>query len=202
MTYANDNGTIPNAMTTKVTSDLFKGLRNPYTGEVMEVIMTVNPGREPVFSSPGTYSTGDSFDTSEECIAAWNRRDGVSGLKTGMPIVCAYTKEPLRLVQGFGGKWRFVGGFDPHMFFARDEFLRLANMRDGVSSHVVSAGVRVTSVRESPRVTDAQRKAADAKTPSLDDGKLHELEDRLNARGIRVEPTSVRVPGRKGRRGR
>lgn len=188
-------------MITKVTSDLFKDLRNPYTGKPMEVEMTVNPGREPLFSCPGTYSTDDFFDTKEECIAAWDHKDGVAGLKRNLPIVCAYTNEPLALVQGCGGKWHFSGGFNPHMFFSRDEFLRLASMRGGVSGYCVPEACRVTAPARSARITGDRRNHAASMAPSLNEEKLHDLENRLNSRGIRVQPESVAVSnGRKRRR--
>lgn len=188
-------------MTVKVTSDLFAGLSNPYTGERLDVAMTVSPGfDEPMFSAPDAYSTYDVFPTKEECIAAWDRTDGVSGLRKGTPFVCAYTGEPLVLVKSARG-WRFSGGFDPKMFFTRDEFLRMATMRRGVPGYVPSKSVRVTSVPRKPVVTEAARRAAESKAPSLDEGKVHELERRVNAIGVRVSG-SVRVSKGKSRRGR
>lgn len=178
-------------MTVKVTSDLFKGLRNPYTGEPMEVEMTVNPGRDPLFRSPGTYSTGEVFATRDECLDAWNRKDGVAGLRTGGPVKCAYTGAVLSFVKTTTG-WRLSGGFDPHMFHSRDEFLRLATMRDGVSDRPPpESPVRVTAVPRTARISAAQRRVAEAATPKLDEDKMHDLEDRLNSNGIRVKPKSV-----------
>ena len=189
-------------MTTKVTTELFRNLTNPYTGRPMEVVMVVNPGRDPLFTSPDTYSTDDTFPTREECIAAWDRKDGISGLKKGRPITCAYTGEPLKLVSCVDG-WRFAGGFNPHMFFSRDEFLRLAGMRDGTPRRSPQTAVRVTAVRADPRVSDVQRAAAEAARPSLSDEKLHDLENRFNKRGIRVSPGSVSMStGRKKVRGK
>ena len=76
-------------MTTKVTSEAFANLKNPYTGEPLAVQMTVVPGRDPMFSCPDTYSTADVYPSKEECIAARDRKSGASGLRTNKPIRCA-----------------------------------------------------------------------------------------------------------------
>ena len=189
-------------MTTKVTSEAFANLKNPYTGEPLAVQMTVVPGRDPMFSCPDTYSTADVYPSKKECIAAWDRKSGVSGLRTNKPIRCAYTGEALALVKTALG-WRFSGGFDPHMFYDRDEFLRLATMRDGVPGYVPpKTRMRVTSVPPKARVTESMRRTADARKPSLDEGKISELEGRLNKIGVRVNSGSVSMSAGRKKRGR
>ena len=189
-------------MTTKVTSEAFANLKNPYTGEPLAVQMTVVPGRDPMFSCPDTYSTADVCPSKEECIAAWDRKNGVSGLRTNKPIRCAYTGEALALVKTALG-WRFSGGFDPHMFYSRDEFLRLATMRDGVPGYVPpKIHMRVTSVPPKARVTETMRRTADARKPSLDEEKIHELEGRMNGIGVRVNSGSVSMSAGRKKRGR
>ena len=89
------------------------------------------------------------------------------------------------------------------MFFSRDEFLRLAGMRDGVPRCSPQTVARVTAVHGDPRVSDAQRVAVEASRPSLSDEKLHDLENRFNKKGIRVSPGSVSMStGRKKVRGK
>lgn len=190
-------------MTVEVTSDVFSGLKNPYTGSQMVVQMTVNPGMDPLFRSPDTYSTADAYPTRDECLAAWDRKNGVAGLRTGQPVRCAYTGEALSFVSTELG-WRFSGGFDPHMFHTRDEFLRLATMRDGKPGYVPpEARTRVTSVPPKARVTDLMRRTAESRRASLDEGKVHELEGRMNGIGVRVNSGSVSMSqGRKRKRGR
>lgn len=191
-------------MTTEVTSDAFSKLRNPYTGEPMVVQMTVLPGREPLFNCPDTYSTGDSmYPTKEECIAAWDRKDGIAGLRTGQPVRCAYTGEILS-VESTGFGWHFTGGFDPHLFYSRDEFLRLATMRDGKPGYVPpKARARVTAVRPVADVTGTMRRTAESRRPTLDDGKVRMMEAKLNGIGVRVNGGTVSMSqGRKRKRGR
>lgn len=188
------------AMTTKVTSDDFAKLKNPYTGEPLAVRMTVVPGRDPMFSCPDTYSTADVYPSKEECIAAWDRKGGVSGFRTNQPIRCAYTGEALALVKTALG-WKFAGGFDPHMFYSRDEFLRLATMRDGTPGYVPPKNrTRVTTVPPKATVTETMKRTADARKPTLDEEKVRELEGRLNKIGVRVNGGSVSMSvGRKKR---
>ena len=191
------------AMPTKVTSDAFAKLKNPYTGEPMVVQMTVLPGREPMFNCPDTYSTGDTvFPTRDECLAAWDRKDGVAGLRKGQPVRCAYTGELLALVFTELG-WRFTGGFDPHLFYSRDEFLRLATMRDGKPGYVPPADrCRVVAVPPKAKVTDLMRKTAESRRASLDEGKVHELEGRMNGIGVRVGSGVVSMSVGRKKRGR
>lgn len=116
-----------------VTSEVFSGIRNAYTGKPMRVMMVVTGNGEPLFHAAGSeYSTSDHFETKKQAYDAWNRKDGVGGLKNDKPIVCAYTGEALGLVQSPDGFY-YAGGFNPKMLYRRDEFLYRASMRGGVS---------------------------------------------------------------------
>lgn len=169
----------------------------------MVVQMTVLPDRDPMFSCPDTYSTADEYPTRDACVAAWDRKGGISGLRANQPIRCAYTGEALAIEKTALG-WRFAGGFDPHMFYSRDEFLRLATMRDGKPGYVPpEPRQRVTAVPPQARVTDLMRKTAESRQASLDEGKVHELEGRMNGIGVRVGSGAVSMSqGRKRKRGR
>lgn len=123
----------------KVTSDEFKGLLNPYTGEPMTVMMIVG-GPGPVkFYSTGTYSTTDRFPSAKAAYEAWSRVGGVSGVRTGGPVLCAYTGAPLSRMKDDAGYY-LVGGFDPAVPRVREEFRRLVWMRDGKSPYEKAAG--------------------------------------------------------------
>ena len=120
------------AQEVKVTADEFRKLRNPYTGKPMDVRMVVGP--VPLFHcGPGEYSTSDRFPTAELAKLAWSRRDGVEGM-AGPPFVCAYTGAPLSADPSPDG-FAFSGGFNPKMFYTREEFLYRASMRNGVSPY-------------------------------------------------------------------
>lgn len=115
------------------TADEFKDLRCPYTGEPLEVRMLIVPGQPPRFHAPSAYSPAEPCSSPEEAYRRWNRVDGVEGLKSDTPVVCAYTGAPLSPAHCPDGYF-FNGGFDPRMFHSREDFLRLASSRGGVSS--------------------------------------------------------------------
>lgn len=115
------------------TAPEFKALRCPYTGDPLEVRMLVVPGSPPRFHAPDAYSPAIPRPTPDEAYRLWNRVDGVEGLKSGKPVTCAYTGKVLSATSGPDGH-AFAGGFDPRMFHSREDFLRLASSRDGVTS--------------------------------------------------------------------
>ena len=99
--------------------------------------------------------------------------------------------------------WKFDGGFDPHMFYSRDEFLRLATMRDGMPEYVPPKNrMRVTAVPPKAKVTETMWRTADARKPSLDEVKVRELEGRLNKIGVHVNSGSVSMSVGRKKRGR
>lgn len=139
------------------TAPEFKALRCPYTGDPLEVRMLVVPGSPPRFHAPDAYSPAIPRPTPDEAYRLWNRVDGVEGLKSDTPVVCAYTGVPLSPAHCPDGYF-FNGGFDPRMFHSREGFLRLASSRGGVSPRS-GADSRVEAVPpdmtpEKPRKTD------------------------------------------------
>lgn len=138
---------------------LFRGLKNPYTGQPITVKMLVTPNSEPMFFAPDTYSTAAFMATATSAVEHWNRVDGVRGLKdTSGLMKCAYTGEPLSLSR-VEGKWYFVGGFNPNALTTRDEFLYYVSMRDGVPSDQfpeVTKLTRATCVDMEPHVYETE----------------------------------------------
>lgn len=193
-------------MLTEVTSNDFRGLVNPYTGEPMRVFM-VTGGDGPVkFTCPDTFSTSDPAETSEALYAGWNRVNGVSGLKSGQLIKCAYTGELLGCATRFG-KPRYTGGFDPHLFYSRDEFLYYAWMRDGVSKFPEPRGEdqRVKTPGRTGEVTERHKAHVDAQAPELDEEKIHMIEDSMKPFKDSLERSStvsMAETGKRGKRGR
>lgn len=192
-------------MLTKVTSEDFQGLTNPYTGKPMTVFMLTGSG--PVrFTCPDTFSTADLADTTAQLYDNWNRKNGVSGLRTGQTIRCAYTGELLSVKTRFG-KVSYVGGFDPHRFYTREEFLYYAWMRDGKSKFPVPVKEesRVKAPSREGKVTEEQKCHADKEAPSLDDEKIHLVEASMKKHKDQLETSStvsMSVSGRGNRRGR
>lgn len=179
-------------MLTKVTSKDFEGLVNPYTGEPMTVYMKVRSGGKVLFACPDTYSTSDLEDDTASLYSKWNRKNGVSGLRTDQPIVCAYTGKPLSVMKRFG-KVCYTGGFDPHMFYTRSEFLYYAWMRDGVSKfpEPVSGEARVKAPSRKGEVTEKQKAHAEASAASLDEEKVHMIENSMRKFKDSVEGSST-----------
>lgn len=132
------------------TGAAFAGLRNPYTGGPLVVKMIVRKDAEPLFFAPDTYDTASRRPTSKAAYDDWNRVDGVFGLRgTGRPV-CAYTGEPLQYKSDEDSTW-LVGGFNPTHMHKRDEFLRLASMRDGKPTREVAPlSQRVEPVKPDP----------------------------------------------------
>lgn len=111
-----------------VTSNRFRGLANPFTGERMVVKMTIPKDRVPKFFAPDTYTPCAAFPSAKESCEAAQRRGSV---RVPAAPTCPYTGEPLeqQFVDGLG--WFYVGGFDPRVPRTADEFLYYATMRDG-----------------------------------------------------------------------
>lgn len=166
-------------MLTKVTSKDFEGLTNPYTGEPMVVFMNVDGSSRVTFTCPDTYSTAAPAETTEKLYDLWNRINGVSGFKTNQPIKCAYTGELLSPSTSFG-KPCYAGGFDPRRFYTREEFLYYAWMRDGVSKFPPPEEVsRIKSTTREGEITERHKEHADQSAPSLDEEKIHMIEDSM-----------------------
>lgn len=127
------------------TAEEFKALRCPYTGKQLEVYMLVVPGQPPKFHAPEAYSPAQPYRTPETAYRMWNRENGIEGVKTGLPITCAYTGKVLAAASSREGHY-FTGAFDPRMFWSREDFLRLASSRAGVSKYGAETPSRVEAV--------------------------------------------------------
>ena len=112
----------------------FDSLKNPYTGEPLHPRMSVSSGGRILFFAPDTYTPAQPFPSARDAYRAWNRVDGVEGLKDGRPVTCAYTGKAMHLVHdGLG--YRYEGGYDPRLLLGRQAFLYYASMRDGRSEY-------------------------------------------------------------------
>lgn len=174
----------------------FRGLKNPYTGEHVRVKMVVMKNGSARFCAPDTYSPSEIFPTAKEAFRHWNRVDGVEGLKTDKPVVCAFTGHPLsprRTEDGFC----YSGGFNPHLLYDRDTFLYYMHMRDGVSDLPPPDGKEPSRVVQPPvqgRVTRRMKKHAEEMQCELTDEALSMAEKTLNdieAKGIKLERSST-----------
>ena len=176
-------------MVVRCEGEAFRGLRNPYTGEPVEVEMALSGGRAMFRAAKKTYATSDEFPTYQEARAMWSRIDGVIGVKPpSAPVVCAYTGRPLVPVKTASGGYRFSGGFDPNMWAPRDAFL--AAMR----------GVPHTApMRAEPVVRTERRRRAPIPVHTGEGVEI--VKAAAEASGVKVSSgaVSMSVPG-KGRK--
>lgn len=153
-------------MIVDVTAEKFRGLKNPYTGEPIVVKMLVPEHGSPMFFAPDTYSTAKPTPSVPELVHAWDRVDGVGGMKDRTKLTCAYTGETLRIVETSAGFF-FEGGFNPGRLMSDEEFLKFATMRDGKPGHVPSGTTgRVEFVEDMkpivPTVSDGVERTEEA----------------------------------------
>ena len=142
--------------TVDVTSSKFNGLVNPYTGEPIKVKMMIPDSGKPLFFAPDTFTHATHYQTAKEAIDAWDRENGVQGVKNRSCLRCPYTGEPLTVQQDVAGFF-LSGGFDPHRFRSDDEFVYYAAMRDGKSPFPVPSGnTRVTLAPETAEHIDGE----------------------------------------------
>ncbi len=181
------------------TGPTFDGLENPYTGKPLGAKMSVTKTGRMRFFAPDTYSTSDFYPTAKDAYRAWNRANGVEGLKDGQPIVCAYTGDPLKLVHSEDG-WRYEGGFDPHLLRTRAEFLRLATMRGGVATRDAAPETRVDAPARRGQVTAGMRRHVEETKAELGEDSVKAAEAILLKHKGDVEQSgtvSMHVPSRK-----
>lgn len=182
----------------------FRGLKNPYTGEDVRVKMVVTKDGTSKFFAPDTYTPSEVFRTAADAFRHWNRANGVEGVKSGKPVVCAYTGDPLKPVRTPDG-YCYEGGFNPHMLYDRDTFIYYMRMRDGVSGFPAPTGVaqpRVDKPVEQGRVTKSMRRHANEMKCELSDDALHTAEKILNdieAKGLKLERSSTVHVSKSGR---
>ena len=181
----------------------FKNILNPYTGEKVLVCMSVSSAGRVRFFSPDTYTPAQSVSSPEEAYRRWNRVNGVEGMKTGRPIVCAYTGKPLVLVKDSEG-CHYEGGVDLRMLMTRERFLYYATMRDGVSQYPepVDGELRVEKPAVRGKITAGMRKhAAEMATGLSQDGidtaerTMKELKDKFGIEGSST--VSMAIPEKK-----
>lgn len=165
-------------MTVVCSGPRFESLVNPYTGEPVKTVMTVSSDGIVRFRAPDTYSPAQLFPTAHDAYRAYNRTLGTEGLRTGKPIVCAYTGAPMHLEKTPDG-YRYVGGFDPRMFYDRETYLHFSSMVDGVARFQRNPETRVTRPPKTGTVTESMRKHADdsAARAELSDDAIHMSED-------------------------
>lgn len=120
--------------------------------------MLVIPGQPPKFHAPEAYSPAQPYRTPETAYRMWNRENGIEGVKTGLPITCAYTGKMLAAASSREGHY-FTGAFDPRMFWSREDFLRLASSRNGVSKYEAEPSSRVEAV--APDMTPSKPRRID-----------------------------------------
>ena len=180
------------------TADEFKSLKCPYTGVPLEVRMLVVPGQPPRFHAPEAYSPSQPFPTAGTAYRKWNRENGIEGMKTGLPITCAYTGKMLAAASDREGYY-FTGGFDPRLFYTRDEFLRLATSRAGKTDYVPSTG-RVEAVP--PDMTPSKPRHVESAEPTDESVKiaadvLQKHKDELPKQASTTVSMNVRKKGSK-----
>lgn len=183
------------AMTARVDSLSFAGLKNPYTGEKITVEMVVTGAGAPMFhADPPTYTPDDFVQSREAAIHKWSRKDGVAGARTGQPFVCAYTGRPLRFEERPDGTCAMKGGFNPNMLWTREKFLAQCRARGGKAPGGEPAPMpRAEPAKEKPPV-----RTREAAEPTDEATKL--VETAAKAVGLEHSDTfvSMSVPAKKG----
>lgn len=181
---------------------VFDSLVNPYSGDPLRVKMFVVGGRV-LFSSPAAYSTADRFPTAHDAYRAWNRVNGVEGLKDGQPIVCAYTGATLNLKHDEDG-WYYDGGFDPHVLLPRQKFLHFATMRGGFTEVSEEEPGRVDMPQRVGKPTENMKRHASENRLELHDDTVKAAEAIMTKHRDVLGPgsstVSMHVPGNKRRR--
>lgn len=186
-------------MIVEATAARFRGIKNAYTGETMVVKMLVPERGRPMFFAPDTFTPAKPMRSAAELLDAWDREDGVGGLKNRGNLVCPYTGKPLSVVETSHGVF-LDGGFNPGMLMTDDEFLYYATMRNGKPTRPAPSAVRVELEKE--RFDPAP--AEDPVEPT-DDARhaaekvVDQFKDQV---GMEKEKTTVSMPTGRTRRNR
>lgn len=108
-----------------------RGLKDPYTGEVMTFKMVLGNGAPRVYSD-NAFSPTAEYDSSEKAFLAIHTRDGMAGaIADHEPVLCPYSGVPMRLVAS-EGSYRWVGGFDPTLpIYEAPDFINRVRQRNG-----------------------------------------------------------------------
>lgn len=139
-------------MTNKVTVPRALDIKCPYTGDSLDVYLTVGTGGV-LYSCPGAFTLAEPVGSLAELQDRASMRNGVRGVADGSrKPTCAYTGAPLRLRAFPDGRYAYAGGFNPRRAFADlDELLYWLTMRDGTASRAKPGPrVPVERVREAP----------------------------------------------------
>lgn len=124
-------------MTVKVTSKLVEGLTDGFTGEPLEVMMTVTAGTPPLYNCPDAFSVHVPHGSLEALRDDVSMKDGVRGLRDSVHPKCPYTGEDLLLRVFPDGRFAYKGGLNPRVAYKSLEELRYwLSMRDGKSPYV------------------------------------------------------------------
>lgn len=181
-------------MTNKVTAPRALRIKCPYTGEVIDVCLTVGPSGV-WYSCPDAFTLSEPVATLLDLQDRASMRNGVRGSVDGaIHPKCAYTGKKLFLQMLPDGRFMYKGGFNPRRAFTDlDELLYWLTMRDGVATRELPAGLApVESVREPPKAR------ADARiTPS--GATLETMENLAAAHMERGTMVSMSVQDGKGK---
>lgn len=158
-------------MTNKVTVPRARGIKCPYTGEELDVFLTVGHGSV-LYSCPGAFTLREPVGSLAELQDRASMRNGVHGAADGARRpTCAYTGEKLLLQELPDGRYFYSGGFNPRRAYRDlDELLYLLTMRDGVAPRPRPAPPPAAeSVREPPAPRpDAATEPSDATLEAME----------------------------------
>lgn len=123
-------------MTVKVTSKLVEGLIDGFTGEPLEVMMTVTAGTPPLYNCPEAFSVHVPHSSLVSLQDDVSMENGIRGLRDAVHPKCPYTGEELRLRVFPDGRFAYKGGLNPRVAYKSLEELRYwLSMRNGVSKY-------------------------------------------------------------------
>ena len=157
-------------MTVKVTSKLVEGLTDGFTGEPLEVYMTVAAGTPPLYNCPEAFSVHMPRESLGELQDDVSMENGIRGVRDAVHPKCPYTGDDLLLRTFPDGRFAYKGGLNPRMAFQSLEELRYRlSMRNGVAKFPkpeprkpVSKPARVgRELGEQNAPSDATREAAE-----------------------------------------
>ena len=158
-------------MTNKVTVPRALGIKCPYTGDDLDVYLTVTSGGV-LYSCPHAFTPAEPVGSLVELQYRASTRNGVVGVADGVKRpVCPYTGERLELRVLPDGRFMYAGGFNPRRAFTDlDELLYYLTMRGGVPTRAKPAGrVPVERVRqEAPKRPDAEVSPSDATLEAME----------------------------------
>ena len=181
-------------MTVKVTSKLVQGLVDGYTGEPLEVHMTVTRGSPPLYNCPDAFSVHAPHDTLESLQDDVSMQDGVRGVRDRVNPVDVYTGERLKLRTMPDGRFCYAGGLNPRRAFrSLDELLYFLTMRAGES--------RFPKPGEPAPVERPPREARDLPEEGAPSDATKEAVEKIVAEHM-PRGTSVSMAGRGGKGGR